>query len=126
MRTIAPFVLSGACGFVADASVLHALTAGASVDPLPARLVSFSAAVLVTWTLNRRLTFGPSDRPVLAEGARYSAVAIAVGLFNYLTYAGLLLAWPGLSPVAALAASSAAATTLSFIGYSRLVFGQGR
>lgn len=124
MNRIAAFVLAGGMGFATDAAILYLLTAPGGVDPLLARLASFSAAVCVTWAINRYLTFGPSQRSLAQEGARYGVVAIAVGLFNYLAYAGLLLAIPGLPPLAALAVASAAAMALSFLGYSRLVFGQ--
>jgi putative flippase GtrA len=77
----------------------------------------------MTWAINRRVTFGPSERSVAREGARYGIVAVAVGLFNYFAYAGLLLAFPDLHPVAALAIASLAAMILSFLGYSRFVFG---
>ena len=126
MRRLAPFVLAGAAGFAADASVLFALAELAGLDPFLSRLVSFSVAVCVTWAINRGLTFGPSGRSVAAEGARYGGVAVAVGVFNYACYAGLLLALPALHPVAALTVASAAAMALSWLGYSRLVFSPGR
>ncbi|TYR31512.1 GtrA family protein [Mesorhizobium microcysteis] len=124
MNRIAAFVLAGGSGFATDAAVLLLLTAGIGLNPFVARLFSFAAAVCVTWAINRRLTFGPSGRSLAREGARYTAVAVAVGLFNYAAYAGLLLAFPALWPVAALAIASGAAMVLSFLGYSRLVFGR--
>ena len=124
MKRIAPFLLAGGSGFAADAGILYARTGPAGLDPFLSRLVSFTAAMAVTYAINRHLTFGPSGRPVLSEGARYFSVAAGVGLFNYLVYAGLLVAVPGLPPLAALVASSAAAMALSFLGYARLVFGR--
>jgi putative flippase GtrA len=123
MKRIAAFVLAGGTGFATDAAVLYLLTEPGGMNPFLARLASFSVAVCMTWAINRRLTFGPSQRSLAREGARYGFVAIAVGLFNYLAYAGLLLAFPNLHPVAALAIASLAAMILSFIGYSRFVFG---
>jgi putative flippase GtrA len=125
MKRIAAFVLAGGAGFATDAAVLYLLTGPAGVNPFLARLVSFAAAVCMTWAINRRVTFGPSERSLAGEGARYGIVAVAVGLFNYLAYAGLLLAFPGLHPVGALAIASLAAMILSFLGYSRFVFGTG-
>lgn len=125
MRRLAPFVLAGGSGFATDAAALYALTGPAGLDPFLARLVSFTLAMGVTFVINRHLTFGPSGRTLLAESARYFGVAAGVGLFNYLVYAGLLLAVPGLKPLAALVVSSAAAMALSFLGYGRLVFRAG-
>lgn len=124
MRRQAGFVLAGGTGFATDASVLVALTAWVGIDPFVARLASFTVAMAATWAINRRLAFGPSGRSLHAEGLLYGGVAISVGLFNYLVYAGLLLALPGLWPLAALVVSSGTAMVLSWLGYSRLVFGR--
>lgn len=105
-----------------DAAVLFALTQPAGMDPLLARVFSFTAAVLATWAINRTFTFGASDRSLSQEGVRYGGVALAVGAFNYLVYAGLLLAIPALHPLLALLVASASAMALSWAGYSRLVF----
>ncbi len=64
----------------------------------------------------------PEGLIALHEGARYGGVAIAVSIFNYLVYSGLLIALPWVPPLAALVVASAAAMALSYLGYSRLVF----
>ncbi len=76
----------------------------------------------VTWLLNRHLTFGPSSRGMAVEGARYGGVGVVTSIVNYLVYSALLLALPGLPPLAALAVASLVAMALSYLGYSRLVF----
>lgn len=126
MKRVAAFALAGGAGLATDAGILFVLTALQGFDPLLSRLVSVGVAIGVTWAINRRHTFGPSGRTVAAEGARYGGVAVAVALFNYLVYAGLLLFFPRLWPLAALAVSSGAAMVLSFLGYSRLVFSPRR
>lgn len=126
MKRLASFAVAGGAGFATDAGILFVLTALAGFGPMLSRLVSICAAILVTWAINRRHTFGPSGRTLAAEGARYGAVAVAIAAFNYLVYAGLLLLLPALWPVAALMVSSAAAMALSFLGYSRLVFSPTR
>lgn len=122
MNRFARFLFSGGIGFLADAGALALLLALTPLGPLPARLLSIAFALTVTWQLNRHLTFGPSVRGVAVEGARYGGVGIATSLINYLVYSALLVAFPALPPLAALAAGSVAATALSFLGYSRLVF----
>jgi len=116
------FLLAGGIGFVVDAAVLAVLLAGTPFDPFTARLLSIAAALLVTWMLNRRLTFGPSDRALIVEGARYGGVGTATSLVNYGVYSALLLAIPAMPPLAALCLASGAAMALSYLGYSRLVF----
>ncbi|TIU76319.1 MAG: GtrA family protein, partial [Mesorhizobium sp.] len=89
---------------------------------LSARVLSIGFALCVTWQINRHLTFSPSSRGVAEEGARYGGVGIATSIVNYLVYCAVLLALPALPPLAALAIASIVAMTLSFLGYSRLVF----
>jgi putative flippase GtrA len=116
------FASVGGIGFVVDAGLLTALHDGAGLDPFTARLVSILAAALVTWRLNRRLTFGPSPTPQASEGLRYGLVAALHAGLNYGIYALALFAWPGLPPTAAVVASTLAAMAFSYLGYSRFVF----
>lgn len=126
LRRIGSFAAAGGAGFAVDAAMLLFLIGPGGLDPFLARCLSIAAAIATTWALNRRLTFGPSGRSVVSEGARYGGVAAAVALMNYCIYTGLLLALPGLPPLAALFAASGAAMAISFLGYSRLVFTAGR
>lgn len=122
MSRILRFAFVGGLGFLTDAAVLALLLAATPLGPLLARVVSIGAAMTVTWLCNRSLTFQPSDRGALHEGARYGGIAIAVSVFNYLVYGGLLLAIPWMPPLAALVVASAIAMAVSYLGYSRLVF----
>lgn len=122
MSRIIRFLFVGAAGFCADAAMLALLTIGAGLGPLVARCLSIGFALGVTWLLNRTVTFGPSGRGMVVEGARYGSVGVATSFFNYGFYTALLLAVPAAPPLVALAAASAAAMLLSFFGYSRLVF----
>ena len=69
------FAAVGAIGFVVDAGVLLALVALGWASPIEGRLISFACAVLVTFELNRRWSFGRmSRRPYLATLASYVGV----------------------------------------------------
>lgn len=116
------FAIAGGVGFLADAAMLWLLLLGTPIGPFAARLLSIAFAMGVTWVLNRNMTFAPSSRGALAEGARYGGVGIVGAILNYVVYSGLLLAFPGLPPHAALVVASGAAMILSYLGYSRLVF----
>jgi len=120
VKRLALFAAVGATGFAVDAGLLAMLLASGGLGPLPARILSIAAAMLVTFLLNRALTFGPSGRPVAVEGARYAGVALAVAACNWLIYAGLVLS--GLAPLVALTIASALAMVLSWLGYRHLVF----
>jgi len=116
------FAIVGGVGFLIDAGVLSLLLWATPLGPFFGRLVSIACALAVTWLCNRTLTFGPSDRGALHEGARYGGVGIASSILNYLVYSGVLLAVPATPPLAALVIASLAAMIFSYLGYSRLVF----
>lgn len=122
MNRFLRFAFVGGIGFVVDAGVLVLLLWATSAGPFLARLVSVVVAMTVTWLCNRTLTFGPSGRSMIDEGARYGGVGVASSIVNYLLYGGLLLAIPGLLPLAALVLATAVSMMISYLGYSRLVF----
>lgn len=122
LRRLFFFALAGGSGFVTDVGVLTALHDGLGVDPYSARVVAIGAAMLVTYVINRTVTFGASGRSVAGEGARYVAVAVAVAAVNWAIYATLVWAFPALPPQGAVVVAVAVATGLSYFGYSRLVF----
>ncbi|MBZ9844770.1 GtrA family protein [Mesorhizobium sp. CA5] len=122
MDRLIRFILTGGIGFVADAAALWLLLAATPLGPMAARLLSIGFALCVTWQINRHLTFAPSSRGIAQEGVRYGSVGTATSIVNYLVYCAVLFALPALPPLAALAFASIVAMTLSFLGYSRLVF----
>jgi putative flippase GtrA len=124
MTRFARFLIAGGVGFLADAGMLTVLVHLFSMNPFLARILSIGFALSVTWLLNRTMTFGPSIRSIAAEGARYGSVGIGTSLVNYAVYSALIAAIPALPPLVALVAGSAVAMALSYLGYSRLVFGR--
>jgi putative flippase GtrA len=122
MKKPLSFLLVGGIGFVVDVAVLMFLLHATPLDPFSARLVSVAAALSATWILNRHITFGPSGRTAIIEGARYGGVGVGTSLVNYAVYSALLLTFPGTEPLIALVLASATAMALSYLGYSRLVF----
>ena len=111
----------GAVGFIVDAGLTLGLIA-TGLDPFSARAVAIVCAMLVTWRLNRIMTFGASYRRQSEEGLLYMGVATAVALFNYGIYSGLILMIPIMPPLLAIMVAVVAATGLSFFGYRNLVF----
>jgi len=116
------FAIVGGVGFVVDAGMLALLLWATPLGPFFGRLVSIPCGLAVTWICNRTLTFGPSNRSAVHEGARYGGVGIASSILNYLVFSGILLAVPQTPPLAALVVASLAAMVFSYLGYSRLVF----
>lgn len=122
MKRLARFVFAGGVGFLADATALAILLGLTPLGPFVARVLSIGFALTVTWTLNRHVTFAPSERGPMREGARYGGVGISTSVVNFLVYSALLSFVPSLPPLAALVAASLVAMALSFVGYSRFVF----
>lgn len=107
---ILSFGAVGVVGLLVDAGVL-ALSLG-WLGPWWGRALSFLAAVLATWALNRSLTFRdrPSRYPLPLELGRYFAAMCIGGSLNYAVYAGVIMLYgsAGLIPFAALAVGSLA------------------
>ncbi|MEA5097994.1 MAG: GtrA family protein [Burkholderiaceae bacterium] len=91
LRSIFLFGIVGTVGFLADTAVLYLLRD--TLGPWVARLCSFLVAVLVTWLMNRYLTF--SDRasklPIHQEFSVYLILMLVGGSVNYGVYAWLIV-----------------------------------
>lgn len=122
MKKLARFAIAGGIGFVIDAGVLAALLHLTPLGPFLARLIAIAVAMAATWIFNRTFTFGRSGHSLAEESFRYGSVGITSALVNYGLYSALLIAVPGLQPLAAMVAATAASTGFSFFGYSRFVF----
>ena len=81
-RGLAAFLLVGVVGLMVDLGIVWGLER-AGLPLAGARAVSLPVATLVTWLLNRRLTFARSGRRAHHEALRYGAVALAAQSVNY-------------------------------------------
>lgn len=113
------FVVVGGIGFVVDGGGTW-LLAHLGVPPLLARVPPLLAAIVVTWLLNRTLTFNVDQPKSGAELMRYATVALSSAVMNFLLYSGLVLA--GLPPLLAVATATLLLLLYSFFAYRRLVF----
>ncbi len=120
------FLAVGSVGLASDMGVFSALDA-AGLHALMARGVSLAVATLVTWRLNRALTFGQTGRRQRAEAMRYASVtAVAQGV-SYLTFAGLVVTVARDTPLLAILAGAVLATVFSYNGHRLFSFaGQAR
>lgn len=110
------FLSVGAVGLTTDVSVFT-LVLAAGFHPLAARVVSLSLATLVTWRLNRALTFDPSGRHQGEEALRYALVTAAAQGTNYAVFALLVMLAAPVWLQAALLAGAAAGACLSYAGH---------
>jgi len=117
----ARFLIVGGLGLITDiASFTLILRCG--VPPLIARLLSLSIATLVTWRLNRALTFNASGRRQNREAARYAAVTAVAQSTSYLVFAALTLTILAALPQLAIIAGAAIGALLSYNGHRLFAF----
>jgi putative flippase GtrA len=123
MRQFGMFALAGTIGFMVDVVVL--LLCNMVVGPHVGRLVSFTAAVLATWLINRKHTFSyAGDSSLMREFIRYFSTALGGGLVNLLSYSALvnLLALPPIWLPLAVAIGSLAGMGVNFLLAKHFVF----
>lgn len=118
---LARFLVIGSVGLLTDVGVFT-IIAAFGVRALIARLGSLAIATLVTWRLNRALTFGPSGRRQHEEAVRYAVVtAIAQGT-SYTVFAALVLTVLATLPLVAIVIGAAIGALLSYKGHRLLSF----
>src|SRR5262245_26090424 len=84
------FLGVGGIGLVTDIG-MFTLALMNGVHPLAARVMSLAIATLVTWRLNRALTFDRSGHHQGEEAMRYLAVTAAAQGSSYVVFAALTL-----------------------------------
>ena len=122
VRHGAGFLVAGLIAFATDAGMLLLLTRFAGLDPFSARLLAIAVAMVAAWLAHRTLTFAVEAPPSLGEFIRYSGVAASAATVNYLVYAGLLIVWRDLPPVAALVGATLVSMCVSYSGMRFGVF----
>jgi putative flippase GtrA len=116
------FVLAGGLAFATDASILEALTRFAGMSPFLARPFGICAGMVVSWLINRTVTFAMHTPPHVSEFLKFAAVAWSAQAVNYLVFAAILLAVPATLPFIALVCACFVAMFFSYTGYRFGVF----
>lgn len=112
----ARYCLIGAVGLLIDAGSLVWLIREVGLNPFIGRACSILLALTMCWAMHRNWTFESRANSPLAEWSRFAAVNGVGGGLNYLIYAGVLLAFPSTTPLAALIAGSAFALCANYLG----------
>lgn len=119
------FACIGAFGFFVDASILTLLSTQWAVNLYAARCVSFAAASLLTWLLNRRFTFIAAEgQSKKMEYFRYVIVQSVGSLANLGVFMILIgaFAWLARMPVIPLAIGAVFGLLINFAGNKSWVF----
>jgi putative flippase GtrA len=115
------FIGVGSLGLITDFSVFTILM-GHDARPLLMRLVSIALATIVTWRLNRALTFDESGRHPGEEAMRYALVTATSQGTSYVVFAALVLSVLGTMPQVALLIGSAVAAFVAYNGHRLFAF----
>jgi putative flippase GtrA len=115
------FLAVGGLGLITDFCVFTILI-GYEPRPLTMRLFSLAAATLVTWRLNRALTFERSGRRQHDEAMRYAVVTAAAQGTSYAVFAALVLTALASLPQAALVIGAAVGALIAYNGHRLFAF----
>ncbi|MEM1306586.1 MAG: GtrA family protein [Pseudomonadota bacterium] len=120
-RHVVGLAAAGLLALAVDLAVLVALEA-LGVHPLAGRVVSIALAMLVSWTINRTVSFAVKAPPTINEFARFAAVSWTAQAVNYLVFSVLLIALPATPPTIAVLAGCAVSIFVAYAGFTRAVF----
>jgi putative flippase GtrA len=115
------FLGVGGIGLLTDLAVFT-LVVASGTGPLVARLGSLAIATVVTWRLNRALTFARSRRRPADEAMRYAAVAGIAQALSYGAFAILVTTVFRATPHIAVVAGAAAGALVSYSGQALFTF----
>jgi putative flippase GtrA len=115
------FLGVGGLGLITDLCVFTVLAVH-GMHPLLARLFSLAAATLVTWRLNRALTFDRSHRHQGDEAARYAGVTVTAQGTSYAIFALLILTVLASMPQVALLIGAAVGAVIGYFGHRCFAF----
>ena len=115
------FLGVGGLGLITDLAIFT-IAIDRGLHPLVARLISLAIATLVTWRLNRALTFDRSGRHAADEAMRYAAVASSAQAVSYGLFAVLVVTALAALPQLAVLIGSAAGAVVSYSGQKLFAF----
>jgi putative flippase GtrA len=115
------FLAVGGLGITTDIG-FFTLFASHGADALVARALSLGVATLVTWRLNRHLTFERSGRNQSSEALRYFAVTVTAQATSYAVFALLVISIIPTLPQLAIIVGAAIAALVSYNGHRLIAF----
>ena len=119
---VTAFMGVGVVAAVAHYGVLVGLVEAGGSDPVPATLLGYVAGGVVSYALNRRLTYA-SERPHAEAGWRFMVVA-AVGFLLTGAFMHAFTAWLGAPYLPAQLATTGIVLFWSFIAHKVWTFGR--
>lgn len=124
-KTFITFSIVGTVGLAVEVSCVAFFYEFFGLSALFSKALAFPIAVLVTWILNRNLTFRKrANSGLLNELFRYLNVTLIGALVNNSVYILIINFFDGdlLTAIFAVAAGSVSGLTTNFLGLNRYVF----
>jgi putative flippase GtrA len=118
------FLIAGLLALAADLLILEALILVGS-HPLIGRIFAISIAMVVSWLINRTVTFAMPGPPSLREYLRFAAVSWTSQAVNYSIFGAILILRPSVSPLLAVVLASMVSMFVSYFGFRYGVFTRG-
>jgi putative flippase GtrA len=115
------FLGVGGLGLITDLAVFTLMVAH-GLHPLLARVVSLAVATLITWRLNRALTFDRSGRRPADEALRYAVVAVSAQAVSYAVFAAFVVTILAALPQLAVIIGAACGALVSYSGQKLFAF----
>lgn len=125
IRHYGGFVLAAVLAFITDAGILEMLTRLAGMSPFLARPIGIFFAMIVSWWVNRVVTFAMTTPARASEFVRFAAVSGTAQMINYIVFSIILLAVPATAPLTALVLACFVSMFVSYTGYRFGVFRKG-
>jgi putative flippase GtrA len=122
-RQLAAFVAVGVLAAIAHYGVLIGLVEQGGSNPVPATLVGYVAGGIISYALNRRLTYA-SDRPHAEAGWRFAVVAL-VGFVLTGAFMQAFTGWLGAPYLPAQLVTTGIVLVWSFIAHKVWTFRGG-
>ena len=105
LRQIFGFLIAGISGFLLEYAIIYYFVLNFEVNAIAPRFLSFPLAVLLTWYINRRLTFNKQIPPNLSELIRFVQSTALAQAANFLSYSIILINVPYISALSRFIAS---------------------
>jgi putative flippase GtrA len=121
MPRLIRFLAIGGIGLASDLGIFTVVTSLGS-NVFIAQLGSLAISTLVTWRLNRALTFDPSGRRQHEEAVRYAIVTVTAQGTSYAIFAALVLTALSALPQIAIVIGAVISAAVSYNGHRLLSF----
>ncbi|MEL6225900.1 MAG: GtrA family protein [Pseudomonadota bacterium] len=123
LRHFGGLALAGLAALAVDLGVLWALMA-IGIPALLGRLASIAIAMVVSWLINRSVSFAVDAPPNMREFGKFAAVSWSAQAVNYVVFSVVLLTVPAIGAAVSVLVGCAVSIFVAYAGFRFAVFGE--